>query len=180
MKKFLLLFFTVHIYSQPIEDCYATSTCGENILCSKHGMCFVNLTDYYLLNSAQKNSICVCNDGYTDDPNNNTVKCCYKMRSKLKAFVLEMFLDFGSFHFYLGNYYMGFIKFSCCISLCCLFCFSLFVYFFRQVKEKNKKVEVSTIIIFVSFSVFIAWKLVDLIMIGTNFIKDGNGIELTY
>lgn len=190
------------------EECYVTSICDDNIKCSQNGMCFVNLTDYYSTikqaDTNKTNSECVCNIGYTNLPLSE-IKCCYKMKSRLNAFILEAFVGCGVSHFYIGSDYLGYIKLSCSIILLVLFYCSLIVQFLKQAKSKKyikteinskneiknqniknnkdsftkRRIDASTIICFCSIFIFLVWKIIDIVLIACGFIKDGNNIDLT-
>ena len=53
--------------------------------------------------------------------NDRYIYCCYKKKSQLTAFYLELFIGFGIGHFYIDNVHFGLIKFFSQILLCLIF-----------------------------------------------------------
>ena len=124
----IIFFFSLlitKIISSSIEDCELNSYCGSDKLkCSIYGNCNYQLFEYY--NNYSDNGIkivCECNKGYSsyDIDNKLTssdIYCCYSKKSQLTAFFLELFIGFGSGHYYLGNITFATIKLLIQIFLC--------------------------------------------------------------
>ena len=118
-----------HIVSgcQIANYCQGDNINGKTIGCSIYGNCDYNLTKYYNPNESQENkeAKCICNLGYSsydvDIGYGTTTKCCYKQRSQLTGFLLELFLGFGIGNFYLGNYLIGILRITIQLSVCFLF-----------------------------------------------------------
>ena len=121
---FYLLFIIKSIISDIIPDCELNSYCGyEKLKCSIYGNCNYDLLGYYDLNSTI-GILCECNWGYSsyDIEHNLTtssgIYCCYKKKSLLISFLLELFIGFGSGHFYYGGNTYGIVKMVIEIFLC--------------------------------------------------------------
>ena len=116
---FIIFFFNISIkkiISKPLENCEVNSYC-QKISCSNYGNC-----NYQLVNYTQT-IYCECNKGYSsyDIDNNlrdNDVHCCYKKKSILNSFLLELFLGFGIGHYYLENNVYATIKLCIELFLC--------------------------------------------------------------
>lgn len=131
---------------------------------------------------------CLCFDGYQtyfndfDDYVKNRPRCNYKSKKQLTALLLGTFLSFGSVHFYLGNYIVGYIQ---------LFLFLLILGFntmviamlsIKHLKKLNRSqikdsFSFCIVITLLSF-VFLFWFTFDLIMVFFNLYKDGNNAPL--
>ena len=86
------------------------------------------------------NGICVCiNDYYTLTDNNSQINrnnsfCEYKKINRIYPLIIELFFpSFG--HFYVGKYYMGFIKLALIITP--IICFAYGYYVYKNNKEEN-------------------------------------------
>ena len=117
-------FLLTKIISSPISDCELNSYCGSSKLkCSIYGNCNYKLFQYYSNYTKEPEIICECNKGYSsfDIDNQLTssdIYCCYSKKSQLTAFFLELFIGFGSGHYYLGNITFATIKLLIQIFLC--------------------------------------------------------------
>ena len=127
--------------------CQGDNTNGQTIGCSIYGNCGYNLTKYYNPNESEENkkAKCICNIGYSsydvDVGYGTTTKCCYKQKSQLTAFLLEVFIGFGAGNFYLGNYYMGVIRIIVQVSVCfLLFCTAYFACNREEIVFKDNEV----------------------------------------
>ena len=121
--KLYLYILLYHIYpflitSESLEDCELGNYCGS-IRCSTHGNCNINLIETIFNNLTISNLklSCECHTGYSSYNIKNhknkdrELNCCYKQKSHVKAFFLEIFLGCGIGHFYLGNIRFGLSKF---------------------------------------------------------------------
>jgi hypothetical protein len=133
---FFFILFETNIKSAPITNCELNSYCGNRkFKCSTYGNCNYKIFDYYSHNETvdinpydpdyiQEDYIyCECNKGYSsfDIDNNMTtsgIYCCYSKKSQLTSFLLELFIGFGTGHFYLGNITFATIKMFIQIFLC--------------------------------------------------------------
>ena len=123
------------IKSEYVEGCKFGNYCGSKA-CSENGFCNYNLSHYYnetFSDGGPKyNLICQCYMGYSSYDievqhiNGRYLYCCYKKKSQLTAFYLELFIGFGIGHFYIGNIYFGLIKFFLQIFFCLIFCCVLY------------------------------------------------------
>ena len=126
LNIFILFLFYNYIKSKVEDDCQVGNYCGsEKYACSINGNCNFNIYKYFKLNNTEddKQPHCVCNMGYSSFDIENlksetNILCCYKQKSQLKAFLLELFLGFGIGHFYLGKYYIGGLKLGLQLSIC--------------------------------------------------------------
>ena len=136
LNLFILALFYDYIESIVVHDCQVGNYCGsEKYACSEFGNCNFNIYKYFKLNNTEddREPHCVCNMGYSSFDIENlksesNILCCYKQKSQLKAFLLELFLGFGIGHFYLGKYYFASLKLclqvSTCITLWCVIYFA--------------------------------------------------------
>lgn len=129
---------------------------------------------------------CECIQGYTtftpDDSDNDlieygpTLYCNYEKKRVFVAFMLELFLPFGSGQFYLMNYDFAFFK---------LFFFIMTmgsIYIFVKAK-RNKDTPDTTILIYslnlyMFLPILVFWQIADIIILGLNNYKDGNNVEV--
>ena len=131
---------------------------------------------------------CLCFEGYQtmfenlEDYFSNKPRCNYKVKKQLEAFILALFFSFGSLHFYLGNYIIGYIQ---------LFLF-LFILFFNvamiinlSIKHLKKlsPIEYRSSLsnsLFICFFASIAffWYIFDVFMVLFNIYKDDRNIDL--
>ena len=118
------------IKSEYVEGCKIGNYCGSKV-CSENGFCNYNLSHYYnetfSVGGPHYNLICQCYMGYSSYDievqhiNDRFIYCCYKKKSQLTAFYLELFIGFGIGHFYIDNVHFGLIKFFSQILLCLIF-----------------------------------------------------------
>ena len=131
---------------------------------------------------------CECNPGYQtfyenyEDYLMNKPRCNYKSKYQIKALLFSIFLSFGTAHFYLGHYFIGFLQ---------LF-FFVFVIIFSSInisklsikhikvlqRDELKKSFNLIIIMIILLVIFLFWYLFDLIMVYLNIYKDSNNAKL--
>lgn len=169
-----IIFLISFIFSQNIApesvltNSDSSTTCQTNICgpfqCSSNGFCLNNLT-------------CLCSVGFTSYPDNSTYQCCYKRKSQINAFLLELFVSFGAGHMYIGRSDIAGAKIAVFLLLIILNIFihsALICY-----RKKGKIWRVSKfIIIATSITCFLTWQTVDLIVYGSNKYVDSNGVTL--
>ena len=117
---------------------------------------------------------CVCIKGYDtiDDLSRGDFYCNYKKKSKLITFLLEFVLGFGAGHFYMGKTTLGTIKMIYSTLTCLLFC---------QFQSIRKITEIKQIAVPLERALlcgWIAWQIIDGLLIFFGFYHDGNGYEL--
>ena len=127
------------------------------------------------------NSICNCNLGFIDyiDTSGKYNRCSYEQKSQMRAFLYELFINFGAGHFYLNRTKIGYLKLSS-------FLFGLFLIclFPLTIKFLNDKFEGDFCVILFScvyyyYAVGLAfWYIYDLVSFGMNTYLDGNGMPL--
>ena len=120
---------------------------------------------------------CVCNIGYLDIPqfrNKNNDYCTYELKKRSTAFLLELLIPFGFGHMYVGNYFLGVLKF--CLYLIIPLIFLLLV---------NSKYNICSKFVVELFEFF--WYvliglgfLIDVSFYATGVYRDANGIPLFY
>lgn len=119
--QFIIVFFKILnvIKSDVINNCQLANYCGA-VPCSTNGYCDFDISLYYNESfSLEKHHTikCKCNIGYSSfdidvlHKNESIIHCCYKQKSHLTAFYLELFLGFGIGHFYIGDIPFGLFKF---------------------------------------------------------------------
>ena len=163
IKTFLIVIFLSLIYITKNSDC------GEWNCNLDNGNC----TEY---DDNKGHYFCNCHSGYTTYPYDNDIQCNYKQKSQLKAFLLELFLCYGSGHFYVHNYKLAIPK---------LIVFVFFYYLFialriiTKAKEENKLANLIICIgAGVTFLGLLTWQIIDLVNFGRNKYNDGNNIPL--
>ena len=117
---------------------------------------------------------CICLKGYdtVDDLKRGDFYCNYRRKSKLIAFLLEFILGFGAGHFYIGNINLATFKMIYTSFTCLLFCQYNSI---KKITEiKNIAIPVERILIFG----WVAWQIIDALLIIFGIYKDGNGYEL--
>ena len=142
------------IKSEIIEKCEIGNYCGSTP-CSVNGYCNFDFTKYNndsFFKLSSKNELkCICNKGYSSydidslKMEERSLYCCYKQKSHLTAFYLELFIGFGIGHFYIGNINFGLIKFFTQIFLCFFFWCTIYLACKKEhtivlkLNEQNKK-----------------------------------------
>lgn len=148
-------------------------TCDDISNCHSSGQCAIGGDgDWY----------CICHDGYAtyplpdvDDPEDPLIYCNYRQKRQMLAFALSLTIGgSGADRWYLGLYLTAALKMGCTFGLgCCCMCCCATTF--------NGKFDcwplVACYACFVFTGTFI-WCIYDIIMIGTNSLSDGNGVEL--
>ena len=168
MKRFFLILFLSFTQLLKCDDTVENiKLCGE-IECD-HGDC-INLDD------DPSNFYCECSPGYDTYPDDSSIKCNYKKKSQIKAFLLELLLCYGAGHFYIHNYKRAIPKLIVFAFFYCLF---IALRIITKAKEENKK---ENLIISISAGVslvgMITWQIIDLVGFGKNQFDDENSIGL--
>lgn len=163
-KYYFLLLFILPLIISTQDEVYI---CGNEKCTQKGSYCSKNIDNNYY---------CECYKEYATFPLNSEIKCNYKRKKQIKAFLLELFVTYGSAHFYTGNYKYAIPKLIVFVTLYCLYVGLRAV---SKTKEENKRVNkiisISAIICFIGMLI---WQIIDLVKYGRNEYKDGNGIEL--
>jgi hypothetical protein len=177
MKLIILTLLWVIIYSEShnITD-IVYFRCNDSIIdCSNHGICNNDQDD------------CICFGGYIsyfEDGNYYTDKarCNYKQRNQIYALALSLFVTFGSMHFYLGNYIIGYIQM---ILFAVILTYNIIAIYYLSVKhmrpltpiQLKQSLCVGMFIIFSCF-LFLMWYLFDTFMIIFGIYRDENNVEM--
>ena len=169
LNKFILICYTFNIITcskseQKIEECPDGTKCSkDNGKCTKYSD---NDALYF----------CDCNPGYITYPYDSEFQCNYQQKSQLKAFLLELFLCYGSGHFYIHNYKLAVPKLVVFAFFYCLF---IALRIITKAKEENK---LANLIICISAGVtfvgMLVWQIIDLVNFGRNNYNDGNDVPL--
>lgn len=191
IAQFIIFFFLLtYIQSYIDNECLSSQECitesSSRIKCSEYGKCAYSYNNVLLSNFATTNAVeCKCIRGYTNLSEEAEVKCCYKQKKQLTAFVLEMIFSLGVGHFYSGHTFLGVFK-MITISLIelSMIVYSCIIYNEDHLRKGNKNTKwsifhlIGTIFMFLGCFVFLLWQIVDAVMFGLNLYKDENGIEL--
>lgn len=167
MKNLLFFFVLICVVQISYQE-----ECSDENCDSTQGNCSNNC------NSTQGECIygyCQCNEEYATYPYNSTPYCTYKRKKQWKAFVLEAVVAFGSGHLYTENYGRGISKL---IFWVIGWTFFIMMRFFSVKNGKRDE----TAFIFSMLSCFftfgmIIWYAIDVVLIGINRYRDGNGIS---
>ena len=118
---------------------------------------------------------CICIKGYDtiDDISKGDFYCNYRKKSKLIAFLLEFVLGFGTGHFYIGHINLATVKMIYSAFTCLLFCQYNSIKKITEIKKLAIPIERILII------GWVAWQLIDGLLMFFGFYKDGNGYELS-
>ena len=170
MKKIFLILSLIIIQLINCEDSSDnTQLCPDGETQCDHGDCTQYTDD-------PSNYFCNCHEGYDTHPFDNPIKCNYKKKSQLKAFLLELLLCYGAGHFYIHNYKRAVPKLIVFVFFYCLF---IALRIITKAKEENKK---ANLIISISAGVslvgMVTWQIIDLVGFGKNQFDDGNSIGL--
>lgn len=157
MKNMLLLLFCLFI----------SSSCDALYICNKYTCPLLN-------GKCGRDNECECVFGYTtiDNIKFGDFHCNYKMKSQVKAFLLEFLIGFGIGHFYIGNKILALVKLLFASMTCFIICQLPSI-------EKIKSIKICAYYIQMIFGSFlIIWQIVDSVLIGCGVYKDNNGIPL--
>lgn len=172
------LLFLYLIFSQLILENNAKKV-SENLIYIQNNKC-LELCDTKG-GTCTTDQICKCKRNYATIPSENFKFCNYQRKNKLISAFLELFIGFGTGHFYSGRKINGCFKFiittfSCCCSLCMIVLGSKFD---TETNDQNQTtLKIAVILSMVCFLVFIFWQLCDCVLFLCNAYLDGNGIEL--
>jgi len=162
----MLCFISIFILSLLMSISSKEIKCGDYVCNLKHGVCV----------EENLNMICVCLDRYETFPLDNPEKCNYKKKSKVKALLLELFITYGSGHFYTENYKLAIPKF-----LFWVFTYYAFIVLkaIHKGNENNKRFEkILKFCAIITLILMVIWQMIDLFLFGLNIYSDGNGVEL--
>jgi len=125
-------------------------------------------------------SNCTCLPEYDTFPVTSIIRCNYEKKMQKTAFLLELFLSYGSGHFYINNSKMAIPKFLFWFTGYYLFIILRVIYKQKEDEDpdKNTFATVSIILGFIFLILMVIWQIVDLVMFGLNKYTDGNGIDL--
>lgn len=153
--------------------------CKDSIIdCSNNGECDIDKKD------------CKCFKGYSTyfnnykDHFNQSPRCNYRNKKQLYALFFAIFFSFGVLHFYLENYFIGYLQLSIFLMIFLTNSFIIIRLSLKHLKNSNYANFLSgtllqlLIIMFLSF-VLILWYTIDIIMIILNKYRDNFNQELT-
>ena len=118
---------------------------------------------------------CICIGDYStirDKEKYGDYHCNYLQANQAKVFLLEFLIGFGAGHFYLGNITLAAIKFSFSLVTAIIVAISPCLSTNQMLSKKFNYV-----MIVLGF-IWVIWQSVDGILIGLNYYKDSNGIEM--
>lgn len=113
--------------------------------------------------------VTVNNDKYGD------YQCNYERKSQTVAFLLEFIMGFGVGHFYLENFSFAIIKLIFSFSMAFFICF--FPHFSMNIKSQKMQNMVPYLQTLFGV-IYCIWQISDGVLIGINYYKDGNGIDI--
>ena len=170
MKQFLLILFLIFLKIFNCDDS------PENVKFCPDGETQCDKGDCVQFSDDPHKYFCECHKGYDTYPYDNTIKCNYRKKSQIKAFLLELLLCYGAGHFYIHNYKRAIPKLIVFAFFYCLF---IALRIITKAKEENK---LANLIICISAGVtfigMLTWQIIDLVNFGKNNYKDGNKIPL--
>ena len=170
MKQFLLIIFFIILQIFNCDDS------PENIKFCPDGETQCDNGDCVQFSDDPNKYFCECHKGYDTYPSDNSIKCNYKKKSQVKAFLLELLLCYGAGHFYIHNYKRAIPKLIVFAFFYCLF---IALRIITKAKEENKK---ANLIISISAGIsligMITWQIIDLVGFGKNQFDDENSIGL--
>ena len=123
---------------------------------------------------------CKCNSGWAQNPNQKvseqSISCDYSLKSILWFFMIELFTVVGFGHFYAARYIFGIVK----LSVFALLFILDFAIGGCLVYNRNKAPNFYNYLIWTYYIFVFIFHTVDLILIGTDNYKDGNGYPIIY
>lgn len=161
MKQCLILLFVSFFLFIP----YCSSVC---LNCEQPEDCF----------RGTETTICNCQPEYETHPRDSTDQCNYQRKKQWISFILETVVAFGAGHFYAGNYARAVPKLIVWIIAWTLFGLMRVISVKREIEDPLALVYALWSFIFCS--IIIVWYIADVVMIGLNRYRDGNGIEMIY
>lgn len=149
------------------EKYYAKGNCTVSNCHDPYGRC-------------ENQNVCACNYGYAQMPSlkasKNQLSCTVSLKSQALFFGLELLTWIGVGHIYAGRMMYGFVKMSVFLFIISIDCILKRLSFNRVFPAKSK----SSIVIFSYFiyAFFLLWQTIDIIVIGSNLFRDGNGFKI--
>jgi hypothetical protein len=170
-----LLYVIIRCESHNITDIIYFK-CRESIIdCSNRGVCNKDGDD------------CDCFNGYTTYFADKVYyiqrpRCNYQMKNQIYALVLSMFITFGSMHFYLGNFIVGYIQiiiffFTLVFNIAAIYRLSIKHTRPLTPIQLKQSLSMGVLIAFSTF-VFFMWYLFDIFMVMFAIYKDENNVEM--
>lgn len=167
LSKSLLKKKSTLVYNNTIAQNNSLLSCIDTCM---NGQCVSN------------NTICQCYYGYVTDYNNN-IKCSYKQKSQMTAFLLEAFTFIGG-DIYLKNIQYAIIKVVMILIITIIFSFNIPCGFFGIKLLTNKDCSACPCIklgtSFVIIIVLLIWTLSDILIILNERATDANKVPLLY
>ena len=154
--------------------------CRETIECSGRGQCIED-------SSSTSNDICLCDDGYTTYDAEEDKYCNYPQKEQLTAFLLSFFLGgAGAGRFYLENWLLAGLKLGFCVGFPCIICCIMCCFGIGAGIKDDMGSEglmaatgcVGCCLICIYTLGWLAWWLIDVILIGIGDVTDGNGANI--
>ena len=146
---------------------YKAGECTENNCRNPYGQC-------------ENENLCACNIGYVQLSNNNITKdepsCATRLKSQAIFFALEFLTWIGIGHLYAGRIAYGLSKLSIFIFIIALDVLIKRCLFPRVIAAKNKNSFI--MLSYGLYASFLLWQTIDIILIGSNLFRDGNGLEI--
>ena len=143
----------------------------ENDTVKKCRIHHTNCTEYL-------NEICVCKKEYATREGDE-VYCDYKRKKQLTAFLLELFVGFGSGHFYRQSYLIAGLKLAAFLFGIYIIClFPLTVKCFDNCCQSDCLIVMVSLFFFLCSVGLAFWFIFDLVKFGKNKYPDKNGIAL--
>lgn len=167
-------------HDELIKNITANHTCNSDEDCSNNGICTI------------PTKVCECNNGYTTYIENyknitsseieNLKLCNYKQKSQAAAFLLSLFIGFGSEHFYLGNYDKAIAKLIFYLFCCLLNIFFFVIYRFFPKRHYLIEFigEYEALYLSCGFAFMILWIIYDLVNIGKMDYYDGHLVKMSH
>lgn len=154
-------------------------------------ICSYNGTPEIKVIDGKRQVVCKCIDEYGTDKtvrtiNGNAVQCSYKFKRRLTCLFYALLLPFGISDLYLSNQFMFFVIFF--ISL--IGCLSGIVFLvkeerYHQTKTMRHERErdqrwflIGRWAVYIFFSLFISYWIINLLLVITGIRKDGNGFSM--
>ena len=178
VETFLLLFFSISIIKsvkmKQIYEPESNSIQNYNISDSKYYFAYGDCSKSNCDNCISS-IVCQCPLGYAQKKNQEVTtdkkSCQYKLKKQWIFFLLELLLPFGFGHFYAKRILYGFVKLlSLIIIITCDIIAKKFIKGFKEVQNIN-------IGMYSLYIAYIFWQVIDIVLIGINEFKDGNGMD---
>jgi len=146
---------------------FASGVCNELNCKSPNGRCY-------------NKNICACHKGYAQLPDveasQNNLSCNIRLKSQAIFFGIELVTWIGIGHIYAGRLLYGFIKLSAFIFVIMTDCILKRCIFNRKMIAKNRNFFI--IFSYVLYGLLLMWQTFDIILIGSNLFRDGNGFKI--